>query len=303
MNKYILEARSLVKREQGKFLLNGIHLHIDKGDAVAFLGDDNDSNAKLIEVLSTMDSPSAGDIYIDGLNTKFELKRVKKKLNVIYKIFDEDLSVLQNLQVYSKLYDLPKLKIEKKITEYLRIYDMEEYAYVSPSSLSDFHQFKLAYIRAILTEPEIIFFNEEFSGYDELELQEVLSLLEEIKKEVTLIFATKSPVWAYKLADKVAILTSGKVYDYGEPKAKLDKSIGREVIEFIYKEEEIDYFLSRLSQDHDYYMVNDRFYLFLKPGQDSKNILDMIHSDEVVVRKPDIKDLLVRQQSINQEIR
>lgn len=297
MNKYILEARSLVKREQGKFLLNGIHVHVEKNDVVAFLGDDNQSNEKLIEVLSTMESPSAGDLYINGLNTKFDLKRIKKKINVIFKAFDKDLSSLQNLQVYAKLYEVPKLRLEKKITEYLRVYDMEEYADISPYDLSDFHQFKLAYIRAILTEPDIIFFNEDFSNFDEHETQEILSLFEELKGKVTIVFTTKRAFWAYKLANKVAIFTNGKIYDYGEPYEKLAKSIGQEVIEFIYKEEEIDYFLSRLSADHDYYMVNDRLYLFLKPGQDSKNILDIIHSDEVVIRKPDIKDLLVRHQS------
>jgi len=294
MTEHILEARSLVKKQDGKVFLDGINLHLEKGESIAFLGDDTQANQMLLEVLCSMEPTTSGDLFIDGLNTKYDLKRVKKKVAYISNFFDNELSVIANLDIYSRLYDIPKKTIEKRISEYLRIYDLEEHMGSSPADLSEFKQFKLAYIRAKIIEPEIVFMNDEFGQFNDLELLEVTEFIEDLKSKSTMIFTTKSPVYAYKYAKKVAVFTNGKIYEYADTKESALKNMANEVIEFSYREDEIDYFISRISKGTEYYMLNDRFYLFTKHKEESKKLLEIIHSDEIIIRKPDIRDLLIR---------
>ncbi len=294
MLKYILEARSLVKRVKGKSILDGIHLQIEEGDAVGFYAPDLESQETLIDVLSTSEPQSAGDLYINGLNTRFDLKRVKKTLSSVIYAFDSELSVNQNLMLHAKFFDLDPLICEKKIIDTMRFLDIEDLLPQNPKSLNSFDLFRLGLARALITSPKILFFCEPWFDLQREQKTFILEILEEVKETTTLIFAARSLDWLHRLANKVGILNQGKVKDFGPPQILLKTQVGLEVIEFIYREDEIDYFIGRLQKEYDYHMIEDRLFLFLKPGQDSKKILEMINSDEVIIRKPDLSDLLIR---------
>jgi ABC-type multidrug transport system ATPase subunit len=295
--KYILEARSLVKRVKGKSILDGIHLQIEEGDAVGFYTPDQESQDALIDILSTSEAQSAGDLYINGVNTKFDLKRVKKILSSVIYAFDPELSVLQNLQIHSKFFEMDPLTREKKIVDTMRFLDMEEMLPSNPKNLNSFDLFRLGLARALITSPKILFVREPWFDLQREQKAFILEILEEVKDTTTLVFAARSLDWLHRLANKVGVLNQGKIKDFGPPQILLKTQVGFEVIEFIYREDEIDYFIGRLNKDYDYYMLEDRLFLFLKPGQDSKKILEMINSDEVIIRKPDLNDLLIRHMS------
>jgi ABC-type multidrug transport system ATPase subunit len=292
--KYILEARSLVKRVKGKSILDGIHLQIEEGDAVGFYTPDQESQDVLLDVLSTSEPQSAGDLYINGVNTKFDLKRVKKILSSVIYAFDPELSVRQNLQIHAKFFELNPLDREKKIVDTMRFLDIEDLLPANPKSLSAFDLFRLGIVRALITSPKILFVREPWFEMQREQKIFILEVLEEIKENTTLIFAAKSLEWLHHLANKVGVLNQGKIKDFGPPQILLKTQVGFEVIEFVYREDEIDYFIGRLNKEYDYHMLEDRLFLFLKPGQDSKKILEMINSDEVIIRKPDLNDLLIR---------
>ena len=295
MTKFVLEARGLTKKQEGNLVLNDVHFHLSKGESVAFLGDDASANKTLLEVLSTMRPADKGDLFINGLNTSYELKRTKMNLGYLSTCFDNEISLLSNLDIYSRLYDIPKKQIENRISELLRIYDLEEYMGNSPKDLSRINQFKLAFVRIKIINPDIVFYEEDFSAYNDEELVEVFELIENIKQESALLMTTKSPVYAYKIADKVAIFTNAKIYEYDD--ASDLSELANDVIEFKFREDEVDYFISKLPKSYEYHLLNDRFYLFIKDSSNIQSLLSLIHSDEVLIRKPDIRDLLIRHKS------
>ncbi|MCB0348053.1 MAG: hypothetical protein KDD37_04420 [Bdellovibrionales bacterium] len=279
---------------KGKSILDGIHLQIEEGDAVGFYAPDQESQNTLIDVLSTSEIQSAGDLYINGLNTRFDLKRVKRILSSVIYAFDNELSVNQNLLLHAKFFEMDPLTREKKIIDTMRFLDIEELLPLNPKNLNSFDLFRLSLARALITSPKILFICEPWFDLQREQKAFILEILEEIKESTTLIFAAKSLEWLHRLANKVGVINQGKIKDFGPPQILLKTQVGLEVIEFVYREDEIDYFIGRLHKDYDYHMIEDRLFLFLKPGQDSKKILEMINSDEVIIRKPDLSDLLIR---------
>jgi ABC-type multidrug transport system ATPase subunit len=301
--KFILESRSLVKRVAGASVLDGIHLQIQEKESVAFLASEESGKSTLIEVLSTIEPPSAGDLFITGLNTKFDLKRVKNAIAVVNTYFDEELSVFQNLHYHAKFFFLPPVDMQERLTHLVRLLDIDEVLDSNPADLNHYEKLRVGMARALFTFPKILFVDEPTRNLNQKQKEFIRQVLQEIRSELSVIFTTSDAIEAQNLADKVGILTGGKMKDFGEPKQLIRTIVGHEVVEFVYKEEEVDYFISRIEKTYQHFLQNEKIYIFLKEGQDSKKLLDMINSDEVILRKPDLKDLLIKHTSTTERAR
>lgn len=295
MSKNIIEARSLVKKFQEKSVIEGVHLEIKEGESFGILGGINAGKTTLSLLLATVIKPSAGDLYINGVNTKEANPNIKSMLGVVLQddFFDDEFSVEDNLWLYARYHKIPSKQVKNRIKEVMRFMDFGEYVRYSVSSLNIFQKKCLSLARAILHEPPILILDELLTGLNPVQQTFLVDRIKDLKKKgATVVFTTDSYTEASLLADRVGIIAKGRVRLEGSPANLVSDQIGYEVLEFQCPEKEMEYVISHLGAKYDYRTYGTKIYIYLKPGQDSRNVLDVITTDELSLRKARLSDVV-----------
>ena len=239
-----------IKKEYGRKgskheALRGITFKVYKGEFVGIMGSSGAGKSTLLNIISTIDLPSSGDIYINGKNTikmkQNELADFRRdNLGFVF----QDSNLLDTLTIKENIELIPRLKKEKSVEEIekrtLQLLEMvgldsDEFLNKYPSELSGGQQQRIGVARAIATDAEIILMDEPFSALDPItrtSLQEQLfSLQDELKK--TIIFVTHDMDEALKIADKICIMKDGRIAQYDTPENILRKPANDFVKDFI----------------------------------------------------------------------
>lgn len=297
MSKTIVEARSIVKYFGGQLVIDGVHLDIQEGESFAILGSINSGKSTLLGIIGQVLKPSAGDLFIDGLNTKVVGPEVRRHVGVCFEqdIFDHAFSVEENLWIYAKYMGLSSKETKDRITDSLRFMELADFSKSDVSSLSAFEKRCLSLARASIHDPKLLVVDELLTGLNLLEQNFLIDRLTDYRKEgKTIVFSTDSYTEASTLADKVGILSKGKLKLEGKPSSLVENEIGYEVVEFLCRDEEIEYLISKLSDQYEFRNNGNRIYVYIRKGQDSRNLIDMVSSDELSLRKAKLSDVVTK---------
>jgi putative ABC transport system ATP-binding protein len=198
--------------------VRGIDLEVKKGEFVAIMGPSGSGKSTLINCLAAIDTPTMGDIFIDGQNiaalSDDELAEIRlKKIGLVFQTFQlfELLSALENVEMPMTFLKMPKNKRKERALELLRMVGLEARSKHLPSELSGGEQQRIAVARALANNPPILFLDEPTGDLDSKNGQMVMELLKSIHdKGETLIMVTHdSEMAAY--ADRVINMLDGKV--------------------------------------------------------------------------------------------
>ena len=225
-----------------KQVLNGVDLDLHKGESLVVIGGSGTGKSVLIKCIQGLLVPDSGSIEIDGIEIVGEnnevLDSMHSKMGMLFQggaLFDS-LSVWENVA-----FDLIQNKgIRKKEAKIVAIKVLRQVglgadiADLYPSELSGGMQKRVGLARAVITKPEIIFFDEPTTGLDPIMADVINDLIIESAKDLgaTTLTITHDMASARKIADKIAMLYQGKIIWYGSVK-ELDKTTNPYVRQFI----------------------------------------------------------------------
>lgn len=198
--------------------VRGIDLEVKKGEFVAIMGPSGSGKSTLINCLAAIDTPTMGDIFIDGQNiaalSDDELAEIRlKKIGLVFQTFQlfELLSALENVEMPMTFLKMPKKERQERALELLRMVGLEARAKHLPSELSGGEQQRIAVARALANNPPMLFLDEPTGDLDSKNGQMVMELLKSIHvKGETLIMVTHdSEMAAY--ADRTINMLDGKI--------------------------------------------------------------------------------------------
>jgi phospholipid/cholesterol/gamma-HCH transport system ATP-binding protein len=240
--KSIIEILNLSKNFDNKNILNKINLKITKGESLVIIGKSGSGKSLLMKCVLGILKPSQGEILIKNKNF-FSVKRdeqdlILKGIGVTFQgnaLFDsmriwENISFKLSQNNFFKFSQL-KEKVEFSLNQ---VGLSNSIMYQFPSQLSGGMQKRVAIARAIIDEPEILFFDEPTSGLDPVTGNKINSLIIDNVKRLgsTSITITHDLSSLNKIANKVAMINEGKIIWYGE-KEDLKKSKNKTLNEFI----------------------------------------------------------------------
>ena len=240
--KSIIEILNLSKNFDNKNILKKINLKITKGESLVIIGKSGSGKSLLMKCVLGILKPSQGEILIKNKNF-FSLKRdeqdlILKSIGVTFQgnaLFDsmriwENISFKLSQNNFFKFSQL-KEKVEFSLNQ---VGLSNSIMYQFPSQLSGGMQKRVAIARAIIDEPEILFFDEPTSGLDPVTGNKINSLIIDNVKRLgsTSITITHDLSSLNKIANKVAMINEGKIIWYGE-KQDLKKSKNKTLNEFI----------------------------------------------------------------------
>lgn len=241
-NEIKIKIRNLHKSFGKKQVLDGVDLDLYKGESLVVIGGSGTGKSVLIKCIQGLLTPDSGSIQIDGIEIVGENPEViddmHSKMGMLFQggaLFDS-LTVWENV-AFDLIQNRKCSKREAKIVaiKVLRQVGLgEDIADLYPSELSGGMQKRVGLARAVITRPEIIFFDEPTTGLDPIMADVINDLIIESAKDLgaTTLTITHDMASARKIADKIAMLYQGKIIWYGTVK-ELDKTDNPYVRQFI----------------------------------------------------------------------
>ena len=196
-------------------------LSVGKGEIVSLLGPSGCGKTTLLRIIAGLETPDAGsDIWFDDDNVT-ALPVERRKVGMVFQSYAlfPNMSVRKNIGYGLKMQKLPKSEIDARVTEVLNMCQLQPFANRAVTALSGGQRQRVALARAIAPRPRLLLLDEPLSALDaslrEALRDELAVLLREF--DITAIFVTHDQDEAMAIADRVAVMSHGRVVQSGTP--------------------------------------------------------------------------------------
>lgn len=200
-----------------KQVLDHITLDIHKGEIFGLLGPSGAGKTTLIKILTGQLKAEQGTAAIGGVDSQRLKGSDCRNFGIMMDNFGvyERLSCFDNLKIFARIYGIPTENIRKILAD-VGLGDAEKTA---AGNLSKGMKSRLRLARVFMTDPSVLFLDEPTSGLDPATAEEIQRMiLREKAKGKTIFLTTHNMAEAAKLCDHVALLSDGKIVEYGSPK-------------------------------------------------------------------------------------
>ena len=210
----VIEVRNVKKSFEGKEVLNGVNLTVEKGDAVAIIGSSGSGKSTLIRCIAGLEDIQSGQLFLKGKEIRDKNETVGK-IGMVFQSFNlfPHYSVEDNIA--RPLITVKKMNPEdarKKARNLLEKVRLSEEASQYPSTLSGGQKQRVAIARALAMDPEILAFDEPTSSLDPELAHEVFSTISELAAEgQTMLIVTHQLNAISHFATRVAFLNDGRI--------------------------------------------------------------------------------------------
>jgi ABC-2 type transport system ATP-binding protein len=210
-------------KEKNLVALDNISFEVNKGEIFGLLGPNGAGKTTLIKILSTIILQDSGKAYTFGIDIA---RYPRKALKVIQTSlaeetgFERRLTGRQNLELFADLYGIPKPEARNRIEELLALTGIQKYADVSYNKYSTGTAKRLVVCRVLLSDAQVLIFDEPTTGLDALAALEFRRMLKDIlikQKQKTIIMSSHNLWEVEQLCTRVAILNNGKLIAQGTP--------------------------------------------------------------------------------------
>jgi len=225
----IVIARGLTKDYDSLRAVDNIHFEIQQGECFGFLGPNGAGKTTVMKIIHCFMQPTSGDVEVFGMDVTKNPSEIKFKIGVMPQDdnLDPDLSVIENLIVYARYFDIPKKISLSAASNLLDFVELKEKANVNIKSLSGGMKRKLLLARALINNPELLILDEPTTGLDPHTRRSVWTKLNNLKaKGTALILTSHYMEEAERLCDRVAIMDSGSIVTIDSPAALMEKHGG-----------------------------------------------------------------------------
>ena len=228
-----IKIKNLYKKFNSTIAVDNISFKIKKNETLGLLGPNGCGKTTSIGMMLGLITPSAGNIFIDGIN--LEAKSRIKLLSLMnfaspYIELPKKLTVKQNLEVYARLYGV--LEVQKRIVEMVEDLNLKDFLNKKTGELSSGQKNRVALAKSLINKPKLLFLDEPTASLDPDVGDFVREYIERYKKhnEVTILLASHNMREVERLCDKIVMMKQGQIVDSGTC-SDLIKKHGRENLE------------------------------------------------------------------------
>ena len=216
----ILSLKNISKTFSSTKVLNNIDLELDKGEFFSVVGPSGCGKTTLLRIIAGLEFPSGGEIYIDGINST-DLIPQKRKIGIVFQNYAlfPNMTVFENVAYGLEVKKIPKNKIREKVDTVLAKVRMQDKTGNSVTTLSGGEQQRVSLARVIVTEPDLLLFDEPLSNLDYALRLETRNEIKRLQKEIgiTSVYVTHDQSEALALSDRIAVLNKGNIQQTGTP--------------------------------------------------------------------------------------
>ena len=240
----MIELQSVQKRFGDLVVLDGVDFTVQQGETVALLGPSGVGKSVLLKHINGLLNPDSGDVLVDGLlvrNLKSkDLAKLRSRIGYVFQfgaLFDS-MDVFENIKlgITDEECASDQSYCWSRVTECLDMVNLSQAtAQKFPSDLSGGMKKRVGLARAIAGRPTYLLYDEPTSGLDPVNANIIDDLVEKLQDELgaTSVMVTHDVRGAFRVADRVALLSGGRIRAIGTPEEMIESTDGavREFLE------------------------------------------------------------------------
>ncbi|MCU5286273.1 ABC transporter ATP-binding protein [Bacillus paranthracis] len=202
-----LEIKNVTKSFKGKIAVNNFSMELQAGECVGLIGPNGAGKSTLIKVITDITNPTAGEVLLNGI----KISKMKSEIGYLpqYPNFFHWMTARETLMFMGQLSGLNKVELSKSIPEILEKVGLKGEENAKVSTFSGGMKQRLGIAQALLHKPSLIVMDEPVSALDPIGRREVLNLIEEIKKDTTILLSTHILSDAEEICERFVIIKDG----------------------------------------------------------------------------------------------
>jgi lipooligosaccharide transport system ATP-binding protein len=296
----MVEAHGLVKRFGDFVAVDGVDFTISPGESFGFLGPNGAGKTSTMRMISCISPVSGGTLRVLGMDPSTDGSRIRARMGLVPQedSLDLELTVLDNLMIYGRYFDMPKKVIRERAAQLLEFAQLTDRANDRVDPLSGGMKRRLTIARALISDPDLLILDEPTTGLDPQARHLLWDRLYRLKQEgVTLIITTHYMDEAEQLCDRLVVMDKGRFAAEGTPRELIDAYSTKEVVELRFapgEHEEIAPSLAALADRQE--VLPDRILLYTEDGDAAlAEVARMgLVARSTLVRRSTLEDVFLR---------
>ena len=226
----MIQIDSLTKQYGATTVVDAVSMSIERGSITVIVGTSGSGKSTLLRMINRLVEPSAGRVLLEGSDTADEpAHRLRRRIG--YAIQGHGLfphrTVAENIATVPRLLGWDVARIAARVAELLGIFQLDPAAFGGkfPHQLSGGQQQRVGVARALAAEPSVLLMDEPFGALDPIIRSKAQDDLREIQRRfgTTVVLVTHDMDEAFRLGDRVAVMSAGKLLQYDRPAVLLTR--------------------------------------------------------------------------------
>jgi lipooligosaccharide transport system ATP-binding protein len=296
----LISARGLVKRFGDFTAVDAIDVEVHRGESFGFLGPNGAGKSSTMRMIGCVSPVTEGHLRIFGMDPAVDGKKIRARIGVVPQSdqLDEQLTVLDNLVLYGRYFDLPRAECRRRAEELLEFVQLSDRAKSRIEPLSGGMKRRVSIARSLVNDPQLLLLDEPTTGLDPQARHVLWDRLYRLKQRgVTLVLTTHYMDEAEQLCDRLVVMDGGKIVAEGSPRQLIEEHSTREVLELRYPAGTNEMWAAKVVDIGDRYEVlPDRVLIYTDDGEAS---LNEVHNrgaqpESALVRRSSLEDVFLR---------
>jgi sulfate transport system ATP-binding protein len=231
-----ISVRNITKRFGSFVALDDVSLEVPHGGLVALLGPSGSGKTTLLRIIAGLEVPESGSIHYEDEEATHRSPRERNVGFVFqhYALF-RHMTVFENVAFGLRVRKWPEAKIKERVNELLHLIQLDGIGSHAPSQLSGGQRQRVALARALAAAPKVLLLDEPFGALDAKVRQELRRWLRRLHDEihVTSVFVTHDQEEAFEVADRVVVMSRGRIEQEGSPQEVFEHPSNAFVMDFL----------------------------------------------------------------------
>jgi len=292
----VISARNLTKKYDSFTAVDDISFDVETGRCFGFLGPNGAGKTTAMKMINCISPVTEGELRVLGMDVRGNPREIKAQIGVAPQDnnLDPDFTVVQNLMVYARYFDIGKNVASERAEELLHFMQLVEKRDVKITELSGGMKRRLIIARALMNEPQILILDEPTTGLDPQARHLIWEKVRELKrKEVTVLLTTHYMDEAEELCDRLVIMEKGRILVEDQPRKLIDEVVGTGVIS-IYQPDDAITALAE-SRGWSYERTIDAIFIYTDDTAEAlTTIKERTSANNATVRNATLEDVFLR---------